>query len=90
VGALPLPLGAASYARWQLDASARVRLRAFELGLSAINLFDVRNRATELFYASSFGAGGASSMLAARHFAAGAPRSFWLTLTVFLDDLELS
>jgi hypothetical protein len=28
-------------------------------------------------------------MRAARHFAAGAPRSFWLTLTIFLDDMEL-
>jgi iron complex outermembrane recepter protein len=89
VGPMPMPLGAASYARWQLDASARVRVRAFELGLSAINLFDIQNRALELYYTSSFGADGAASMRAARHFAAGAPRSFWLTLTIFLDDLEL-
>jgi outer membrane receptor protein involved in Fe transport len=89
VGPMPLPLGAASYARWQLDLSARVRVRAVELALSAINLFDVRNRATELYYTSSFGKDGASSMRAARHFAAGAPRSFWLTLTIFLDDLEI-
>jgi outer membrane receptor protein involved in Fe transport len=90
VGPMPMPLGAASYARWQLDASARVRVRALELGLSAINLFDVQNRASELYYTSSFGADGANSMRAARHFAAGAPRSFWLTLTIFLDDLEIS
>jgi hypothetical protein len=89
VGRMPMPLGAASYARWQLDVNARVRVRAYELGLSAINLFDVQNRASELYYTSSFGVDGATSMRAARHFAAGAPRSFWLTLTIFLDELEI-
>jgi hypothetical protein len=87
VAPMPMPLGAASRARWQLDLSARVRVRAYELALSAINLFDTRNRAQEFYYSSSFGADGASSMRAARHFAAGAPRSFWLTLTIFLDDV---
>lgn len=89
VAPMPMPLGAASRARWQLDLSARARVRAYELALSAINLFDTRNRAQELYYSSSFGADGANSMRAARHFAAGAPRSFWLTLTVFLDDMGL-
>jgi iron complex outermembrane recepter protein len=89
VGPMPMPLGAASYARWQLDASLRVRVRAYELALSAINLFDIQNRASELYYASSFGVDGASSMRAARHYAAGAPRSFWLTLTIFLDEMEI-
>jgi len=89
VGPMPMPLGAASRPRWQLDLSARVRVRAYELALSATNLFDIRNRANEFYYTSSFGADGASSMRAARHFAAGAPQSFWLTLTIFLDDMEL-
>ena len=89
VAPMPMPLGAASQPRWQLDLSARVRVRGYELALSAINLFDIRNRSNEFYYSSSFGADGASSMRAARHFAAGAPRSFWLTLTIFLDDMEL-
>jgi outer membrane receptor protein involved in Fe transport len=89
VGRMPMPLGAASYARWQLDVNGRVRWRAYELGASAINLFDVQNRERELYYTSSFGVDGATSMRAARHFAAGAPRSFWLTLTIFLDELDL-
>jgi len=87
---MPMPLGAASRPRWQLDVSARVKVRAYELALSAINLFDIQNRANEFYYTSSFGEGGASSMRAARHFAAGAPRSFWLTLTIFLDEMELT
>jgi outer membrane receptor protein involved in Fe transport len=90
VGPMPMPLGAVSRSRWQLDVSARLRVRAYELALSAINLFDIQNRANEFYYTSSFGEGGASSMRAARHFAAGAPRSFWLTLTIFLDDMELT
>ena len=92
VGARPLPLGASSDSTWQLDLSARVRVRFLELGVSLENVFDVRNRVSQLYYASDFSRdeGSAVSMRPVRHFAAGAPRSFWLTLTIHLDDLEIS
>jgi len=91
VGPRPLPLGARGEPSWQVDLAARARYRFVELGVSLENLFDVRNRSVELNYASSFGLsgqGGAPSLRPARHFAAGAPRTWWLTLTVYLDDLE--
>ncbi|MEY4581670.1 MAG: hypothetical protein RL701_6373, partial [Pseudomonadota bacterium] len=92
VGPRPLPLGVAGYATAQLDLSVRARVRWAELSLSLENLFDARNRVIELYYASNFNenAGGAVSMRPVRHFAAGTPRTFWLTLTIHLDDLELT
>ena len=91
VGARPLPLGAKTQPTWEVDLSASARYRWLELGASVSNLFDVRNRAVELNYVSSFAAtapGGAVSMRPARHFSAAAPRTWWLTLTVYFADLE--
>lgn len=60
--------------------------RFVELGFTVENLFDVRNRAAEFHYASGFDtAGGPASMREVRHFAAGEPRSFQVTLTLHSD-----
>jgi iron complex outermembrane receptor protein len=91
VGPQPLPLATESQARFQVDASVRARLRFLELGLSVENLFDRRNPAAELNYASFFGEDGdAVSMRSVRHFAAGAPRLWMLTLTAYVDDVASS
>jgi outer membrane receptor protein involved in Fe transport len=92
VGPRPLPLGAAGDSTCQLDLSSRLRMRFVELGVAVENVFDARNRVSQLYYASDFSRddGSAVSMRPVRHFAAGTPRSFWFTLTIHLDDLELS
>jgi hypothetical protein len=59
--------------------------RFVELGFSMDNVFDVRNRSSEFHYASDFDAGGTSSMREARHFSAGAPRAFYVTLSLRSD-----
>ena len=90
IGPQPLPLGAESEARWQVDAAVRARFRFLELGLSIENLFDRRNRSSELNYASHFGEpDDPVSMRSVRHFAAGPPRQWMLTLTLYLDELAL-
>ena len=88
IGPQPLPLGTESQARVQLDISVRARLRFLELGLSVENLLDRRNTAAEFNYASFFGEeGDPVSMRRVRHFAAGVPRLWMLTLTAYLEDV---
>jgi hypothetical protein len=71
------------------DVAARGRWEAVELGLSVENLFDSRWRETELNYVSNFrGPDAPASLLATRHFSAGAPRTLRGTLTVYLDLQE--
>jgi iron complex outermembrane receptor protein len=90
LGPRPLPLGETSASVWQLDLALRGRWRWLELGVSLENVFDVRNRVAELNYASNFAGddagGAAASMRALRHFAAGMPRTWWLSLKIRLDD----
>ena len=91
IGPQPLPLGTESGARFQVDASLRARFRFLELGVSVENLFDRRNTAAEFNYASFFGEDGdPASMRSVRHFAAGAPRLWMLTLTAYFDDVAAS
>jgi len=91
VGPQPLPLATESQARFQVDVSVRARVRFLELGLSVENLFDRRNPAAEFNYASFFGEDGDPvSMRSVRHFAAGIPRLWMLTLTAYFDDVASS
>jgi iron complex outermembrane receptor protein len=92
IGPRPLPFGASSRVFAQVDASARARVRMFELALSVENLFDTDNNAFEAFYASDFGDPSddtPTSMRAASHVAAAPPLLWMLTLTAYLDDLAL-
>ena len=86
VGPKPLPLDTESEPTLNVDVGARARWRFVELGVMAQNIFDIDNRDVELSYPSNFDAtGGPSSLRAARHFAAGRPQSFFVTLTFFGD-----
>lgn len=83
VSSRPLPLGRASDPFFVADASITARAGLLELGVVAQNLLDARYRLAEYSYASTFsGPEGPFSLRAARHFAAGAPRTLLATLTL--------
>ncbi|MET0285475.1 MAG: TonB-dependent receptor [Polyangiales bacterium] len=86
VGKRPLPLAqwAAPYSL--IDLALGARYRFVELSASVTNLFDVRYRESEFHHVSNFRDPDAPrSMLAARHFSAGAPRQWLLTLSLQFD-----
>ncbi|MBL8914600.1 MAG: TonB-dependent receptor [Archangium sp.] len=83
VGRRALPFGQRSDVIFVVDLSAELAWKQFSLGLSATNLFDTQYRQVELNYASDFHTSGSlPSLVPARHFAAGAPRAFLLTIGV--------
>jgi len=85
----PLPYGQLSPAIATLDVAARVSIRNIEIGISATNLLDRRNREAVFNYISNFrGPTEAVSMLPQQHFAAGPPRQFLLTLQVAFDGKD--
>ncbi|NNC19506.1 TonB family protein [Corallococcus exiguus] len=89
IGPKPLPLDRYSESIFLFDVAARARWRAVELGLSVENLLDARWRESEFNYVSNFrGPDAPASLLATRHFSAGAPRTVRGTLTVYLDLQE--
>ena len=69
-----------------MDASLRLGWRFVEAAFWVRNLTDRRNRVAEFFYPSNFvGPDATPSLQAERHFAAGPPRTLWVTLTFFID-----
>ena len=89
VGPKPLPLGERSESIVSLDASAQVSWRWVSLRVSVENLLDARNRAAEFNYPSDFtGPGETPSLRAARHVAAGPPRTVFATLSFTFDAPE--
>ena len=89
VGPRPLPLDRYSESVFLFDVATRARWKAMEVGISVENLLDTRWRETELNYVSNFrGPDAPASLLATRHFSAGAPRTFTGTLTLHLDLQE--
>jgi iron complex outermembrane recepter protein len=89
IGPKPLPLDRYSEPIFLFDAALRGRWKAVELGLTVENLLDTRWREAEFNYVSNFrGPEAPASLLATRHFAAGAPRTLRGTLTVYLDFEE--
>jgi hypothetical protein len=89
IGPKPLPLNRYSEATFLFDVATRARWKQVELGLSVENALDARWREAELNYVSNFrGPDAPASLLATRHFAAGAPRTFHGTLTLYLDLQE--
>ena len=85
VGVRSLPNGQSSDPYVLVDAAARLNWRAFELGLIATNLFDVKYRLSEFTFASDFLAPVSSASLAPeRSFTAGAPRMLFLSLAATL------
>ncbi|MCA3013251.1 MAG: TonB-dependent receptor [Myxococcaceae bacterium] len=84
IGPRPLPFGDFSRPVALLDARASVRWRGVELVFDVQNLADARWRDGEFTFASSWEPGRATSLLPARHFTAGSPRTLFLTLEVHL------
>jgi iron complex outermembrane recepter protein len=84
IGARPLPFGDFSRPVFLVDARVSVRWRALELVLDAQNLVDSRWRDGAFTYVSSWEQGRVASQLPSRHFTAGSPRSFIVTLEMHL------
>jgi hypothetical protein len=82
VGHRPLPYGQRSDTIFTVDTSASVTVRELEVGVMATNLLDARYRLGEFNYASDFHSAGAATLVPARHFTAGAPRSLFLTVAL--------
>lgn len=90
VGPRPLPLAASSESILNVDVSGSARVRMVELGAAIENLLDSRYHLAEFNHASQFdGPDGMGSLRAARHFAAGPPLRFRITLTLHLDETSL-
>jgi iron complex outermembrane recepter protein len=86
IGPRPIPFGQLADPIFLLDTSAQLSWRWLSLGISVDNLLDTRWRAFVFNYASNFrGADQPASLVPANHFAAGAPRTVLLTLTLALD-----
>ncbi|MEM9192658.1 MAG: TonB-dependent receptor [Myxococcota bacterium] len=79
----PLPLGTESEPIFAFDTALRAGWRFIDVAFEIENLFDVRNRAAEFNYVSSFGPAG--SLQRERHFAAGPPRTVLFTISFHLD-----
>ncbi|WIG93487.1 TonB family protein [Myxococcus sp. SDU36] len=89
IGPRPLPLDRYSAPIFLFDVGTRARWKAVEVGLSVENLLDARWRESEFNYVSNFrGPDAPPSLMATRHFTAGAPRMFMGTLTLHLDLQE--
>ncbi|NVJ13470.1 TonB family protein [Myxococcus sp. AM010] len=89
IGPRPLPLDRYSAPIFLFDVGTRARWKAVEVGLSVENLLDTRWRESEFNYVSNFrGPDAPPSLMATRHFTAGAPRMFMGTLTLHLDLQE--
>jgi iron complex outermembrane recepter protein len=84
IGARPLPFNDFSRAVFLADTRASVRWRAFELVFDVQNLLDSRWRDGEFAYVSNWDTTQTASLVPARHFTAGSPRSLFVTLEVHL------
>lgn len=82
LSARPLPYGQTSPPIVLVDLSAFARWRMLELGIEIFNLLNKQYAATPYSFVSDWGNRDVPSMVPARHFAAGAPRTFMGTLAV--------
>lgn len=78
----PLPYGQFAAPVATLDARAALGFGPVELGIDLYNLTDARYAAIEYAYASDWTPSEVPSRLPARHFSAGAPFTFMVSLTV--------
>lgn len=83
-GPRPLLLNESSASVFLLDAMAGVRVGPIAVDLTGRNLLDMRWRESEFEYASNFMPGTVASPVPVRHFTAGAPFTFFATLTLSL------
>lgn len=82
LSARPLPFGDFAEPVALLDASVGLGWGPLELAFEAFNLLNRRYAASELSFASSWDPDGARPRTPARHFAAGSPRAWLVTLGV--------
>ena len=83
VGREPLPLGARGEAYATVDAGMGVGFRFVDVHIGVENIADTRYRSMELFHVADFGGRDglpANNLLPTRLYAAGAPRTFMITL----------
>ncbi len=78
----PLPYGDEAAPLTVIDVSTGLGWGPIELSFDVFNLFDARYAAIELSYASNWDPEGTRSRIPTRHFAAGAPRTFFGNLEV--------
>lgn len=88
VGHRALPYGERSDTIVTLDSGLRASFRAYSLELEVTNLLDTRYKAAELNYVSDFHSQPLPTLVPARHFAAGAPRLFFLSFAISLGGEE--
>ncbi|WP_439647703.1 TonB-dependent receptor domain-containing protein [Corallococcus soli] len=84
IGPRPLPYDEFSRTVFLADAQAALRRGAFALRLDVKNLLNTRWRDGEFVYSSRFDPSTPPSLVPARHFTAGSPRTASLTLEVHL------
>ena len=84
LGPRPLPYGGTADVVSLFDASAGIGWGPLELGASVFNLFDVRYSAVEYNFTSSWDPTGIPRRVPARHYAAGSPLTFMITLKATL------
>lgn len=80
----PIPYGELGSDVFVADAKAGARLQEIQVELDVFNLLDAEWHDGEFVYASNFEQGSAGSLLPARHITAGPPRTFLITLTLFV------
>ncbi len=83
-GVAALPSNGSTDPVWLVDATAGARWGVFGLDLAVRNVLDTPWHSADFVYASRFDPAAASVGSPARHFVAGAPRTFMATLTLAL------
>jgi hypothetical protein len=86
VAARPLPLAETGDEVFTVDAQVATRWAHLELGVVAQNLFDAQYRWGQYNFVSDFRSRPFPTLVAARHFAAGPPRSVFVVFTVHLGS----
>lgn len=86
IGPRPLPFNERGDAVFTVDANASLRWSYLALGLIAQNVFDARYQWSQYNYVSDFGSRDFPTLVAARHFTAGTPRTLLLTVTLYLGE----
>ena len=87
VGRRALPYNQESDFISVVDLTAAVASRGWELSLAATNLLDERYRLGEFNYRSDFHSAPEPTLIAARHFTAGAPRGVFVSLAKSIGGL---
>ncbi|MDF2695838.1 MAG: Outer rane receptor protein [Labilithrix sp.] len=80
----PLPFGDTGSNVFLVDASVGLRLKEVDLGLDVFNLLDASWYDGQFVYASNFSRAASPARVPFRHITVGPPRTFFLSLTLFV------